>query len=164
MLLHLISEIRNSADNRAKEESSLMLCNFLRSPSVHRVVRPFVATLIRSLPINSDMRLTTASLEAIGELCMVMRQDTMPFTDYLLPILISNMHDKSSLKKQEMAVRTLGQLVSATGHVIRPYLQYPQLLPWSLSLLVTNSANTPWSLRREVLRTLGLLGALEPHK
>eukprot|EP01041_Mallomonas_annulata_P001944 gene1944-3771_t len=164
VLLHLISEIRNSADTRQKEEAALMLCNFLRAPSLHRIVKPFMGTLIKSLPISSDVRLTTAGLEALGELCMVMRQETMPFTDQLLPILISNMHDKSSLRKQEMAVRTLGQLVSATGHVVRPYLQYPQLLPWALDLLVTNSANSPWSLRKEVLRTLGLLGALEPHK
>ena len=122
----------------------MMLCSFLRAPPLHRVVRPFMSTLIQSLPISNDVRLTTAALEAMGELCMVMRQDTLPYVDHLLPIIISNMHDKSSLRKQEMALRTLGQLVSATGHVVRPYLQYPQLLPRALELLVKTSVTTPW--------------------
>ena len=34
----------------------------------------------------------------------------------------------------------------------------------ALDLLHKNSANSPWSLRMETLRTLGLLGALEPLK
>lgn len=88
----------------------------------------------------------------------------LPFVDQLLPVLIGNIYDKGSLRKQEMAVRTLGQLVSATGYVVRPYLQYPQLLPMALDLLVKNSSHAQWSLRREILRTLGLLGALDPHK
>ena len=74
------------------------------------------------------------------------------------------MYDPSSRRKQEMAVKTLGQLVSATGQVVKPYLQYPQLLPRALDLLFKNAATTPWSLRMQVLRTVGLLGALEPYK
>ena len=54
-----------------------------------------------------------------------------------------------------------GQLVTAVGLVTRPYFQFPELLPKSLELL---KAFIPWPLRREVLRMLGLLGALEPRK
>jgi len=103
-----------------------------------------MSTLIVSLPISGDVRLVTASLEAIGDLCMVMRLDILPFMHQLLPIIIHNMHDKSSIKKQEMAVKTLGKFVSATGYVVKPYLQFPQLLPRALDLLVKNSTNTPW--------------------
>jgi hypothetical protein len=114
-----------------------------------------------TLPTSThDVRLTTASLEAMGELFMVMRQDIVPYVENLLPVIISNVFNSASVKKQETAIRTLGQLITAIGLVTKPYLQYPELLPKSLSLL----KNSPWTLRREVLRTLGLLGALEPYK
>jgi hypothetical protein len=164
LLMRLISEIRGSADDRSKEEAALMICNFLRASSLNAIVKPFIGTLIKTLPLNADIRLTTASLEAIGELCMVVREDILPYGDQLLPQIIRCIYDPSSRRKQEMAMKTLGQLVSATGQVVRPYLHYPQLLPSALDLLFKNVATTPWSLRMQVLRTVGLLGALEPHK
>jgi phosphatidylinositol kinase/protein kinase (PI-3 family) len=164
MLLNLISEIRNSSDSRLREESVLMLCNFLRAQPLQRVVRVFMGTIIFSLPFTTDVRLTTASLQALGELCVVMRQDIASFADHLLPIIVLSMQDQSSRRKQEVAIKTMGQFVSATGLVITPYLEYPQLLPSALDLVTKHGQTTPWSLRREALRTLGLLGALEPYK
>ena len=166
ILLLIISQIRNSYDAKMKEEATLLLSLFLKTiPGLHRMVKGFVGSLISSIngPTN-DARLITACLEAVGELCMVMREDVLPYVDQLTPMVILNMQDGSSQVKQEIAVRTLGQLVTATGMVIRPYLRFPDLLPKALDLLLKSSASTPWSLRREVLRTLGLLGALEPQK
>lgn len=164
VLMRLISEIKNSNDNRLKEEATLMMCTFLRAGPLQSIVRPFMSTIICVLPLKGDVRLTTAGLEAVGELCMVLRQEMFPFIEQLLPVIIHNSQDSSSLRKQEMAVRTLGQLVSATGYVVTPYLQYPPLLPSALDMLFKNVTSMPWSLRREMLRTLGLLGALEPHR
>lgn len=49
-----------------------------------------------------------------------------------------------------------GCLVSATGLVVVPYLEYPQLLPTMLELLGKGAAGSvPWSLRREIMRTIG---------
>ena len=59
-----------------------------------------------------------------------------------------------------MSLRTLGRVVSATRYVVKPYLRYPKLLDSILSIL--RGGNVPWSLRCEVLRTLGILGALDP--
>lgn len=115
--------------------------------------------------VGGDNRLITAGLEALGELCQVMRQDILPYADILMPLIIANMNEGGTPKKQEMAVRTLGQLVNATGQVVHPYMKYPGLLSSALSLLQgDNNTRTQWNLRREVLRTLGLLGALEPHR
>ena len=164
LLIRLISEIKGSSDERCKEEAALMMCNFLRASPLRLIVKPFIGTLVNTLPLNVDIRLTTASLEAMGELCMVVREDILPYADQLMPQIIGSMYDPSSRRKQEMAVKTLGQLVSATGQVVKPYLQYPQLLPRALDLLFASTVSMPWSLRMEVLRTVGLLGALEPHK
>lgn len=165
LLIRLTSEMKNAADNRLREEATLMLSRFLQATALHSIAKPYVGTLIRLLPLHGkDVRLTTAALECIGEICKVMKQDITPYSDQLMPLIITNMHDHSSRRKQEMSVRTLGQLISATGQVVRPYLHYPELLPKALDLLFLTSLNTPWSLRMEVLRTLGLLGALEPQK
>ena len=49
-----------------------------------------------------------ACLEAMGELCMVMRSDIEPFIEPLLPVIISSMYNSTSRRKQETSVRTLG--------------------------------------------------------
>jgi hypothetical protein len=91
----------------------------------------------------------------------------------------------------EVAVRALGTIVENTGHVIVPYLDHPQLLHLLLALLSRapagySSGGTPgggggggarysaaasapsssadWTLRREVQRTIGILGALDPYR
>jgi hypothetical protein len=165
VLLQLINKLRSGFDNRLKEESAIMLCTFLRATPLARLVKVHMGALINSiLPQSSDVRLVDACLEAVGELSMIMREALLPYVDRLAMVVIANMQDGSSLKKQETAVRTLGQLVTASGLCIVPYLQFPQLLPNCLEILTKRIATAPWSLRREVLRTLGLLGALDPHK
>lgn len=163
-LVRLISEISHSADSRQKEDSILIVCQFLNCTSLHQLVKAYVGSLIKVLPLQADIRLTTASLSCIGEICKVMRQDMIPYFDDLLPILVKNMQDQSSRRKQEVAISTLGLLVSATGKVVEPYLKYPQLLPKALDLLFKSSVNTPMTLRMETLRCIGLIGALEPQK
>jgi FKBP12-rapamycin complex-associated protein len=179
-LLHLISGISYTHDIKQKEECIVMLTSFLAESSLQRIVKPFMHTIVHSLPLRDDVRLATAGLEAMGALCLVMREDMILYVDKLIPVIIENMQDQSSARKQEVSICTLGQLVGATGtaychywyfnltsvagHVIRPYLQYPTLLPRALDLIMQNSTGTPWSLRREVLRTVGILGALDPFK
>lgn len=160
----LLTELQSGSDPRLKEETVLTICVFLRALPLHRIVPPFVRTMIRVLPLDSDVRLTSASMEALGALCMVMRQNMLSHVDELLPVIIINLQDRSSRKKQEIAARTLGQLVNASGLVVTPFLQYPQLLPLTLELLSKGDVSIPWTLRTEILRTIGLIGALDPRK
>lgn len=163
-LMRLISEMISVPDYRALEEAASMLCRFLKFSRFHFLVRPVVSKIFDCLPLHGDVRATTAALETVGELATVLQTELMPYTDMVLPIVISNMFDSSSLRKQEVAIKTLGQLVRSTGLVVRPYLQYPQLLPKTLDLLCRGSINQPYSFRLEILRTLGLMGALEPFR
>ena len=161
----LISELQNNPDYRMIEEAATMLCNFMKFNKFHFLVKPVMATILESLPLQAhDVRATTAALETLGELSVVLQGELLPYVDTLLPVIIMNMFDSSSLKKQQVAIRTLGQFVKSTGMVVRPYLQYPQLLPKTLDLLCKDSANKPMAFRMELLRVLGLLGALEPAR
>lgn len=121
-------------------------------------------TIVQNLPLQMNARLAAAALEALGELSVVMKEDTVPYLDELMPLIIGNIQDQSSAHKREVAIRTLGQVVSSTGYVVKPYFQYPVLLPRILDVLKEGGNAMPWSLRREVLRTFGLVGSLDPHK
>lgn len=75
----------------------------------------------------------------------------------------------------ELALKVLGRLASSGGCVVAPYLEHPPLLPRMLAVLrenyggpssigSTSRGGMPWSLCREALRALGLVGALDPYK
>lgn len=79
----------------------------------------------------------------------------------LMSILLEMLGDSSSPEKRGAALCTLGQLVGATGHVIKPYTEYPVLLDILINFLKTEQHNF---IRRETIRVLGLLGALDPYR
>jgi hypothetical protein len=81
----------------------------------------------------------------------------------------------------KVALRTLGQIAENTGFVIEPFVRYPRLLDILLTLVkvciricrrkrLQNThtyilqGESQQSLRLEVLRVLGILGALDPYK
>ncbi|MCD7451637.1 hypothetical protein HAX54_012899 [Datura stramonium] len=78
----------------------------------------------------------------------------------LMPLIIEALLDPAAVTKREVAVSTLGQVVQSTGYVITPYNEYPRLLELLLKLL---NGELAWSTRREVLKVLGIMGALDPH-
>lgn len=75
-------------------------------------------------------------------------------------------------------MRALGQIVSSTGDVVTPYLEYPELLDAVLDALKVSvsaanaagddgdddEASGSYRLRIEAIRTVGILGALAPPK
>lgn len=67
--------------------------------------------------------------------------------------------DLGDARRRVVAVKALGQVVESTGCVVAPYLEYPHLLAVLLRML---HAEEPVQ-RREVVRLLGVLGALDPH-
>lgn len=167
LLLQLIAELRSGHDIRQKEETTYLLCTFMRISPLHRIVKSFMPRIVSSLPLlkprSIDIRLCTASLEALGDVACVCREDMAPYVQRLLPVIMLHLQDPSSKLKQEKAINALGKIASSTGFVHTPYVMFPLLLPYLLYLL-DRVENSSWSLRREVLRTLGILGALEPRK
>ena len=51
------------------------------------------------------------------------------------------------------------QIVESTGSVMAPYMDFPELLAVLLKMLHEGTAAT----RREVMKVLGIIGALDPH-
>lgn len=164
-LLDLIVELQCGVDTgRGREEATRLLVVFLRSKSFQRLIHPVLPALVRSLPLNgATPRLASAALEALGELAKAAGTALQPWVKEVVPNILETLQDQSSSSKQRTSLRTLAQIAGSTGYVIQPYIDYPKLLSQATDIL-PGTKRAPWALRREVIRTLGVLGALDPDR
>jgi FKBP12-rapamycin complex-associated protein len=100
-------------------------------------------------------------LISLGELARVAGEEITSEVDKILNLVIEMLSDQSSTHKRDAALKTLGQVASNTGAVITPYLDHPQLLGALFRLLRTEVSP---HIRLETIRTMGMLGALDPFK
>ncbi|KAG7387965.1 phosphatidylinositol kinase- protein kinase tor1 [Phytophthora pseudosyringae] len=164
VIIQLVTELQHTSDLRMREDSTRLLGHLIRA--AQHLVDPYVVRILEVLlPIlvRGNAPLTMAVLVTLGELALVSRTQIAAYERYLFPLIIHTLQDHSSIEKRQVALQTLGQLAGSTGCVVRPYLASPKLLEIFLSLLHHN-VGTPWSLRREAMRTIGILGALDPYK
>ena len=160
VLTDLILELQCGGDGGVKEAATRLIIVFLREEALQQLVRPFISSIIDSLPLSDDVpRLVSASLEALGELANVAHE---PWLRQLIPHILNNVEDQNS-SKQKVSLRALGKIAFGTNYVISPYLDYPKLLSQAASILPTTK-RASWELRREVFRTFGVLGALDPDR
>lgn len=161
VLMELIIELRCNGDaGGGKEAATRLLIVFFKADALHRLVHPFLSSIVEALPFRgATPRLATVALEALGELAQVVQDDLKPWLHDLLPLIIETMQDQSSANKQRTSLKTLGQISGNTNYVIDPFLEYPQLLSQAASVL-PGTKRAPWALRKQVIRTLGVLGEL----
>jgi len=129
-----------------------------------RLIKPYVESILKALlPRSRDPNPAVASsvLAALGELARVGGEDLTPYLESLMPLIIDALQDQSSTVKRDAALKTLGQLTSNTGFVIEPYQKYPQLLSILINILKTEQSI---SIRRETVKLVGILGALDPYR
>ncbi|GAB9472031.1 FKBP12-rapamycin complex-associated protein [Globisporangium polare] len=164
VLIQLLTELEYTSDMRMKEESTRLLGYLIRG--AQHLIDPYIVRVLQVLLpklVQGNSTLASAVLTTIGELALVSQNQISAYEHYLFPLIISTLQDHSSIEKRQIALQTLGQLAGSTGSVIRPYLASPKLLEILLSLL-QHTASTPWPLRREAMKTIGILGALDPYK
>lgn len=164
-LLDLIVELECGVDTgRGREEATRLLVVFLKSKSMKQLVNPVLPAVVESLPLNGGTpRLASAALEALGELAKAAGAALQPWVRQLVPNVLATLQDQSSSSKQRTSLRTLSLIAGSTGYVIQPYIDYPNLLSQATDIL-PGTKRAPWALRREVIRTLGVLGALDPDR
>ena len=100
-------------------------------------------------------------ISAIGGQAQVSDIELRKWIDELFPIILEIIQDSSSLPKREVGLWALGNLVDSTGYVVEPYWKYTNLLDVLLNFLKTEQSP---AIRREAIRVLGLLGAIDPYK
>ncbi|KAL6771425.1 TOR1 [Auxenochlorella protothecoides x Auxenochlorella symbiontica] len=98
-------------------------------------------------------------LMTLGELARVAGSRLQPEVGKVLPLIIAAIQEDGSAAKRLVAVNTLGQVVENTGCVLEPYRMFPQLLGILLRMLNEGGP----IVKREVMKVLGIMGALDPH-
>ncbi|KOX79033.1 Serine/threonine-protein kinase mTOR [Melipona quadrifasciata] len=163
-LIQFLTELEHSGMGRNKEQAARMLDHLV--VSAPRLIRPYMEPILKVLvpklkEPESNPGVILAILRAIGDLAEVNGAEMQQWMPELLSILLEMLVDASSPEKRGVALWVLGQLVGSTGHVVKPYMQYPSLLDVLINFLKTEQQLI---IRRETIRVLGLLGALDPYK
>lgn len=109
---------------------------------------------------DSNPAVAANIMMCLGELACVAGESATPHVQELMQIVLAKLSDPTAVKR-DAALHTLGQVCSSTGYVIQPLIDYPQLLPLLGKIMKTE--NSP-STRREVVKVLGILGALDPFR
>lgn len=165
-LVQLLTELENSGMSRNKEQSARMLDHLIVStPKIISVyMSPILAILMPKLKdTEANPGVVLNVLKAIGDLAEVSggSAEMEECADELLDILLDLLNESGSPDKRRAALWTLGQLVGSTGRVVSPYYKYPSLIDILMGFLKTEQQ---MPIRRETIRVLGLLGALDPYK
>ncbi|GAB6019044.1 hypothetical protein CHUAL_000671 [Chamberlinius hualienensis] len=163
-LVQILTELEHSGMGRNKEQAARMLGHLVSNAP--RLIRPYMEPILKVLipklrDPDPNPGVVISVLAAVGEQAQVSGTEMRKWMKDMLSIVIDMLQDASSLPKREVALWTLGQLVESTGYVKEPYKEYPHLLEILLNFLKTEQSH---GIRREALRVLGLLGALDPYK
>lgn len=165
-LIQLLTELEYSTVSRHKEEAARLLTEIVRASP--KLVKSYALPILEvMLPRANDpiQSVSTRIMECLGELARVGGEDLLPHVDHLMRLAIDQLStigaSTITVNKRNAALRTLGLVASNTGTVVSPYLKYRSLLATVVRILKTEQS-TP--VRRETIRVMGILGALDPYR
>ncbi|OCK80049.1 hypothetical protein K432DRAFT_405035 [Lepidopterella palustris CBS 459.81] len=162
VLIQLLTEIEYSNSARNKEESAKLISHLVNASNT--LIKPYVDPMVHVLlPKARDQNPEVASttLRAIGDIAGVGGEDMRQYIPDLMTIILENLQDLGSDSKRFAALRALGQLATNAGYVIEPYRDYPELLNILVNIVKTEPEG---DLRRETVKLMGTLGALDPDE
>ncbi|KAL1687363.1 armadillo-type protein [Schizophyllum commune] len=160
-LIQLLTELEYSTVVRSREECTRLLT--LLVGATQRLIKPYALPMLRVLMVKADDVNPTVSanvLMCLGELACVGGEDAMAHVPDLMQVILRKLSDPSFLRR-DAALHTLGQICTSTGYVISPLIDHPQLLQILARILKTETSQT---VRREVVKVLGIMGAMNPYR
>jgi FKBP12-rapamycin complex-associated protein len=125
-------------------------------------MKPYALPILRVLlPKADDANITVAAniILSLGELASAGGEDAMDLVPDLMGVIIPKLSD-TSLPKRDAALSTLGLVAASTTYVIDPLIDYPELISLLAKILKTEQRR---AIRSEVVKVLGILGALNPY-
>lgn len=161
-LIQLLSRLEYANTSRKKEEAAIILSLLISNST--ELARPYTKPIIEALIPrikDSSSSVSASAISCLGETAVVAGEDIKPFLGELMPLILGTFQDQSSSYKRDAALKALGRIASSSGYVIQPLLDYPQLLGMLVGIL---KLETSPKIRRETVRLLGILGALDPYK
>ncbi|KAJ1738047.1 phosphatidylinositol kinase- protein kinase tor1, partial [Coemansia sp. RSA 1591] len=162
MVVQLLTELEFARSNRESEECIQLLMVLVRA--AENWVRPYVGDIFSTiLPRIDDAPAQLASklLDTVAALARVGGSDLVPYSDELLASIIHALSDTSNATKRMSALQALNNCASFCGLVIDPYIEYPDLFKILTDILKSQPDS---KMQLEVMRTIGALGAIDPHR
>ncbi|KAJ2346691.1 phosphatidylinositol kinase- protein kinase tor1, partial [Coemansia sp. RSA 2618] len=162
MVVQLLTELEFACTNREREECIQLLMVLVRA--AENWVRPYVGDIFcKILPRIDDAPAQLASklLDTVAALARVGGSDLVPHLDQLLASIVHALSDTSNTAKRMSALKALSSCASFCGMVIEPYTEYPELFSILTDIL---KSQPDGEMRLEVMRTIGALGAIDPHR
>ncbi|KAJ2549728.1 phosphatidylinositol kinase- protein kinase tor1, partial [Coemansia sp. RSA 1933] len=162
MVVQLLTELEFAQSNSEREECIQLIMVLVCS--AENWVRPYVGDIFRTiLPRIDDgpPQLSSRLLDTVAALARVGGSDLVPHIDKLLSSIMNALSDTSNTQKHISALKALSNCASFCGMVITPYIEYPRLFDILAGMLKNQSDK---ELRLEVVRVIGALGAIDPHK
>ncbi|KAJ5242888.1 uncharacterized protein N7469_001215 [Penicillium citrinum] len=162
LLVNLLTGLGFANTARQKEETAQLISLFVSNAT--KLIRSYVDPMVTALlPKSTDTNpgVAAVTLKAVGELANVGGGEMRRYLSQIMPIILDSLQDLSSHTKREAALKTLGQLAGNSGYVIEPYVEYPHLLDVLINIIKTEPTGT---LRKETIKLVGVLGALDPYK
>ncbi|CCJ30549.1 unnamed protein product [Pneumocystis jirovecii] len=161
-LIQLLTELEYSNISRNKQENACLLG--LLFSAAQKLIKPYVKPMLKIMIQKArDLSpgVVSSVLTALGELAVVAGEDMIPYLSDLMPLIIEILQDQSSTVKRDAALRALGRLAISSGYIIDPYIEYPSLLNILINILKTEQSA---AVRRETVKVIGILGALDPYR
>ncbi|KAL4787723.1 armadillo-type protein [Aspergillus varians] len=162
LLVNLLTGLGFANTTRHKEETAQLISLFVSNATklIRSYVDPMMTALLPKL-MDTNPGAAAVILKAVGELANVGGGEMRRYLSQIMPIILDSLGDLSSHTRREAALKTLGQLAGNSGYVIEPYLEYPHLLDVLINIIKTEPSGT---LRKETIKLVGVLGALDPYK
>ncbi|KAF2178863.1 hypothetical protein K469DRAFT_731449 [Zopfia rhizophila CBS 207.26] len=162
VLLQLLTEVNYANSPRSKEESAKLISNLVGAADalIKPLVDPIVSVLLPKAR-ESNPEVASTTLKAIGDLATVGGEGMIKYIPELMSIILDFLQDLASDSKRFSALRALGQLATNAGYVIEPYREYPELMNILMNIVKTEPEG---DLRRETVKLMGTLGALDPDE
>ncbi|XP_050677443.1 serine/threonine-protein kinase Tor-like [Leptidea sinapis] len=166
LFVQILLELQHSESSRQEEQSIRMLDNIIINAP--RITRQYVDTILKVLlpklmEDESSSVMISTILKAIGDLAEV--NGSCAALSKWIPQLMAKqveiLSDANQQEKRSVALWSFGQAISAEGCAVTPYMTHPNLMDTLLNFLKTEQQSSD---RRETIRVLGLLGALDPYQ
>jgi phosphatidylinositol kinase/protein kinase (PI-3 family) len=164
ILMQLLTEVDIYPDIAQREKSVRLMGHLLcHAPRlVNLYVKPLLDCLHSKLcEYRSDIPFASSIVTVVGQLASQSGQQALEHFDSIIPFLIELMQDFYYVQLKHTAIWALGQIIANTGYCIEPYKRYPNLLEILMGFLQTETSK---QIRRETIRILGLLGAIDPFE
>ncbi|KAI8799565.1 hypothetical protein BJ742DRAFT_749830 [Cladochytrium replicatum] len=182
MLEQLLAELQFSGISQQREQSATLLGQLITGTTAFGLIFPYIDHVLSVLLPkcrDSSPDVATRALDVIGRLGGLTVRDShmndagdasmtefqndalSAYMNQILDVIIETLEDQRSSSKRQAAAKALGSIALGMGYVLEGNEKYHSALPLVVNIIKTEQNA---QLRGEVIRTLGILGALDPFK